>query len=81
MVNVTLLQFQTQEDAGDERAALDGLSRLLRQPLSAALRIRVYTTAISIAANVEDWPLAFTWLSQALSYLPEGVEQADADAG
>ncbi len=62
--------------AGNERAALEGLEDLLRQPLSASLRIRVYTTAISVAANVEDWPLAFTWLSQALSYLPEAPEES-----
>lgn len=57
--------------AGDERASLKGLADLLKQKLPAALRIRVYVTAISIAANVEDWPLAFTWLSESLSYLPD----------
>jgi diguanylate cyclase (GGDEF)-like protein len=57
--------------AGDERGALEGLAGLLKQPLTAALRVRVYTTAINLAANVEDWPLAFTWLSEGLSYLPE----------
>jgi hypothetical protein len=45
--------------AGDERGALKGLADLLKQKLPAALRVRVYTTAISLAANVEDWPLAF----------------------
>jgi diguanylate cyclase len=62
--------------AGDERRALEGLSGLLGQTLSPALRIRVYTTAISVAANVEDWPLAFTWLREALSYLPEAPRES-----
>jgi diguanylate cyclase (GGDEF)-like protein len=62
--------------AGDERGALKGLAQLLKQPLSAALRVRVYATAINLAANVEDWPLAFTWLSEGLSYLPEAPAES-----
>lgn len=62
--------------AGDQRAALKGLSDLLRQKLSAPLRIRVYTTAISVAANLGDWALAFTWLGKALSYLPEAPAES-----
>lgn len=57
--------------AGDETAALAGLTALLRERMPTPLRVRVYATAISIAANVEDWPLAFGWLSEGLSYLPE----------
>ncbi|MEZ0471597.1 diguanylate cyclase [Luteimonas salinilitoris] len=62
--------------AGDERAALKGLADLLQQDMPTALRIRVYVTAISIAANVEDWPLAFTWLGEGLSYLPEAPAES-----
>jgi diguanylate cyclase (GGDEF)-like protein len=62
--------------AGDERGALKGLAGLLEQKLPAALRIRVYVTAISLAANVEDWPLAFGWLNEGLSYLPKAPEES-----
>lgn len=62
--------------AGDERRALKGFADLLKQNLPAALRVRVYTTAISIAANVEDWPLAFRWLNEGLSYLPKAPEES-----
>ncbi len=62
--------------SGDERAALKGLAALLKQNLPAALRIRIYVTAISVAANVEDWPLAFTWLGEGLSYLPQAPEES-----
>lgn len=62
--------------AGDERGALKGLADLLKQKLPAALRVRVYTTAISLAANVEDWPLAFGWLNEGLSYLPKAPEES-----
>ncbi|WP_207914977.1 diguanylate cyclase [Luteimonas arsenica] len=62
--------------AGRESAALPAFSRLLQQDMSPALRLRVYTTAISVAANVEDWPLAFSWLSEALGHLPDEPEAA-----
>ena len=62
--------------AGEERAALEGFADLLRQDLPTPLRIRVYTTAISIAGNVEDWPLAFGWLNQGLSYLPRAPAES-----
>ncbi|GAA3920373.1 hypothetical protein GCM10022229_12550 [Luteimonas lutimaris] len=62
--------------AGDERAALTGLAGLLKQDMPAALRIRIYTTAINVAANVEDWPLAFSWLNDGMSYLPQAPEGA-----
>ena len=38
----------------DQPGALAGFEGLLQQELPAELRLRVYTTAISIAANVED---------------------------
>lgn len=62
--------------AGDQPAALEGLAELLKQDLPAAFRIRVYTTSISIAANLEDWPLAFTWLNEGMSYLDDAPEEA-----
>ncbi|MDH5833478.1 diguanylate cyclase [Luteimonas kalidii] len=57
--------------AGAPRDAIEGFETLLREPMPAPLRVRAYTTAISIAANVEDWSLAFRWLSEALAFLPE----------
>lgn len=62
--------------AGDQSLALKGLTELLKQKMPAALRIRIYTTAISIAANLEDFSLAFTWLNVALSSLPEAPEES-----
>ena len=47
--------------AGDQPAALKGLAELLKQDLPVSLRMRVYTTATGVAANLEDWALAFTW--------------------
>ena len=62
--------------AGKQSEALDGLAKLLREELSAALRVRVYTTAISIAANVENWTLAFALLGEGLPYLPDAPAEA-----
>ena len=62
--------------AGDEGAALKGFADLLKQNMPAALRIRVYTTAINVAANVEDWPLAFGWLNEGMSYLPKAPAES-----
>lgn len=57
--------------AGEQSAALEGLGGMLQQALPAWLRVRVYTTAINVAANLEEWPLAFGWLSDSLSSLDE----------
>ena len=59
-----------------EAEALEGLATLLAGDLEPALRVRVYTTAISIAANVEDWPLAFRWLGEALEHLAQAPDDA-----
>lgn len=67
--------------AGKEPAALRGFARLLEQDMPAAQRVRVYTTAISVAANVEDWPRAFGWLSEGLEHLPESPGTAPALLG
>jgi diguanylate cyclase (GGDEF)-like protein len=67
--------------AGDERGALKGLSVLLGQDLPAGLRVRVYATAINLAANVEDWPLAFKWLNEGLAYLHEAPDESGALLG
>lgn len=60
--------------AGQQHAALEGLAGLLQKDMSAPLRVRIYTTAISLAANIEDWPLAFRMLGEGLAYLPEAPE-------
>src|SRR3546814_11923590 len=46
------------------------------QDLPVAFRMRVYTTATGVAANLEDWPLAFAWLNEGLSYLHEAPEES-----
>lgn len=56
--------------AGDQVAALQGLTNLLDHDLSVELRTRVYVTAISIATNLEDWPQAFALLNEAMQNLP-----------
>ncbi len=73
---VEFMRLRSLGMAGNETAALEGFTRLLQQDMPAALRLRVYTTAISVAANVEDWPLAFGWLSEGLGYMPEAPEAA-----
>ena len=62
--------------AGDQPAALKGLTELLQQDLPVPLRVRVYTTATSVAANLEDWPLAFAWLNEGLKYLHESPAES-----
>lgn len=56
--------------AGDHAGALADLKRLLGQPMDADLHVQAYVTGISLAANVEDWPLAFRWLGEALELSP-----------
>jgi diguanylate cyclase len=70
------IRLRNQALAGDERGALDGLDRLLRQELPVELRLKIYATAISIAANVEEWTLAFKWLNEGLAHLPESGKGA-----
>lgn len=61
--------------AGEQATALEGLVELLeRGATDPDLRMRVYSTAISIAGNIEDWPRAFGLLGEALSSLPEQPE-------
>jgi tetratricopeptide (TPR) repeat protein len=67
--------------AGKEAAALEGLAELLEHDLPPELRLRAYTTAISIAANVEDWTRAFTWLSDGLAYLPQAPDRGSGLLG
>jgi len=62
--------------AGDQAKALEGLAHLLEQELPVELRLRVYNTAISIAANLEQWPRAFAWLGEGLSYLPQAPSES-----
>ncbi|MBJ7573880.1 GGDEF domain-containing protein [Luteimonas sp. MC1828] len=62
--------------AGQQPAALDGLVELLRQDLPAPLRVRVYTTAIRVAANLERWTLAFGLLGEGLTHLPQAPAES-----
>ncbi|MBB6599546.1 diguanylate cyclase [Luteimonas sp. MC1825] len=62
--------------AGEQSVALDGLSELLRRELPASLRVRVYTTAVSIAANLENWTAAFALLGEGLPYLSQAPAEA-----
>ncbi|MBZ8143457.1 tetrapyrrole methylase, partial [Rubrivivax gelatinosus] len=62
--------------SGDMAGAITGFSALLQERLPAALGVRVYATAISTAANVEKWLLAFTWLDEALTHLDEAPQES-----
>ncbi|MBK1688033.1 tetrapyrrole methylase, partial [Rubrivivax gelatinosus] len=62
--------------SGDVAGAATGLGALLQEPLAADLRMRVYGTAINVAANAGQWSQAFTWLDEALAYLDEEPQQS-----
>lgn len=49
---------------GRQAEAVQGMSALLRQSLRPALRNRTYASAIHMAANLENWPLAFGLLEE-----------------
>lgn len=68
---IDFVRLRNRALAGDQPAALKGLAELLKQDLPVPLRVRVYTTATSVAANLEDWALAFAWLNEGLKYLHE----------
>ncbi len=51
--------------------AVQGFKVLLGKKLPADFRIQMLITAITTASSLEDWPLAFNWLNDALSHLPE----------
>ena len=67
--------------AGDQEQAMHGLGGLLAQELPTALRLRVYATAISLAANLEDWTRAFNWLNEGLAYVAESPRDGGALLG
>jgi diguanylate cyclase (GGDEF)-like protein len=73
---VDFVRLRNRALAGDQPAALEGLAELLKQDLPVPLRVRVYTTATGVAANLEDWPLAFTWLNDGLKYLHESPAES-----
>lgn len=56
--------------AGNHTAALQGLATLLQEEMPPAQRVHMIGTGIHLAANVENWSLAFTWLNTAMTYLP-----------
>ena len=62
--------------AADQAGALKGLTELLKQELPAAIRIRAYATAINVAANLEYFSLAFTWLNAAMAYVSENPSES-----
>lgn len=62
--------------SGNEIGAVAGFKVLLQEDLPAALRMRVYGTAISLAANVEEWSRAFGWLDEALAHLDEAPQES-----
>ncbi|MBZ8139270.1 hypothetical protein CLD22_05060 [Rubrivivax gelatinosus] len=62
--------------SGDEAGAITGFSTLLQEPLPASLRVRIYSTAISVAANVEEWSRAFIWLDEALAHLDDSPQES-----
>src|SRR5690606_14551511 len=80
-IRVEFVRLRNHGLAGREHTALEGFAELLQQEMGAAQRVRAYTTAISIAANVEDWPQAFAWLGEGLEYLPQAPEMAPALLG
>lgn len=61
---------------GDQASALTGLQALLQQQLPPPLRVRIYATATSIAANIGQWKLAYQWLNDSLPYLPTAGDDA-----
>ena len=74
---IDFVRLRNRALAGHQPAALKGLAELLKRDLPVPLRVRVYTTATSVAANLEDWPLAFAWLNEGLKYLHDSpVESA-----
>jgi len=67
--------------SGDESGAMRGFESLLHEPMPVALRMRIYSTAINTAANVEEWSQAFTWLNDALTSLNEAPQASGSLLG
>lgn len=67
--------------SGDQADALSGLTTLLEQPLPPAMRVSAYSRAINLAANLEDWSRAFTWLGEALPLLAQAPEESSRMLG
>lgn len=59
-----------------QEEALDGMIDLLKEDLSAALRVRVYATATNVAANLEDWSRAFGLLHESINDLDATPEES-----
>lgn len=57
--------------SGQQQKSLDGLNALLERELSPKLRTRIYSTAIAITGNIEDWTEAFKWLRRGMADLPD----------
>ena len=57
---------------GDLKSGLPPLVELLKEDLPLTLRMRVYSTAISLASMIEDWPRAYGLLNEAFDQLAPG---------
>lgn len=73
---VEYVRLRMQAISGDEAGAITGFTTLLQEKLPAALRVRVYGTAINTAANIEQWSRAFIWLDEALGYLDQAPQES-----
>ena len=73
---IEFISLRNRALAGDQPAALKGLAELLKQDMPVPLRVRIYATATGVAANLEDWPLAFAWLNEGLKYLHDSPAES-----
>lgn len=63
---------------GHQAQALQGLIVLLGQDTTAVLRFRTLASASNLAANLENWPLAFSLLEQGLQHVGDAADDVDA---
>ena len=69
-------RLRTVAITGDFKGSLHSLVELLNEDLPSALRIRVYSTAISLASMIEDWPQAYGLLNEAFDQLETGADES-----
>ena len=62
--------------AGRLEEAVEGFAELLREEMPPSLKVKAFATGSSVAANLEDWTTAFTWLGEALAYVTEAPDDA-----
>ena len=68
--------------AGDFKNSLHSLVEFLKEDLPLTLRMRVYSTAISLASMIEDWPQAYGLLDEAFDQLStnDGEGQSEGES-